>query len=156
MQLLKKCIDFSWNNINSNQFTLALQPAYGKHLSPLSVPVWRYTGGEKKGNICTLSHGYVRLIGLVRLCQMCHIYAYAIKYSQHLEEGNKKKKRLCSLFLFSSRWCTGYDFLWFPEQTYSAGDVPRKHTHTHTRSKIQLDKKREMKSDTCRKEVYRL
>ena len=129
MQLLKKCIDFSWNNINSNQFTHSRFNLRAESICHCSVSLF---GGmrEKMKNICTLSRGYVRLIGLARLCcEMCYIYAYAIKI---LEGGNKKDKRVCSLFLLSLRCCTGYDFLWFVEQTYSAGDVSQKDTHAHT------------------------
>lgn len=53
---VKKCIDFSWNNINSNQFTLLLQPACRECLLPLSVPVWSCRYRKKRnGNICPRS-----------------------------------------------------------------------------------------------------
>lgn len=53
---VKKCIDFSWNNINSNQFTLLLQPACRERLLPLSVPVWSCRYRKKRnGNICPRS-----------------------------------------------------------------------------------------------------
>lgn len=46
---VKKCIDFSWNNINSNQFTLLPQPVRRERLLLLSVPAWKVYHTGRKG-----------------------------------------------------------------------------------------------------------
>lgn len=80
---------------------------------------------KKKGNICTLSHGYVKNdCACARLLHPC----ICNKVFSTVGGGKQKEKCLCSFPLLSVRWSTGYAFIWFIEQTYSAGDVPQKHT----------------------------
>lgn len=102
---------------------------------------WRYIGGEKMETAAPFHVGMSDWRGLRDFVSKALHLCIFNKVFSTLGGGKQKRKCVCSLFLFSLRSYKGYDFLWFVEQTYSAGDVPQKYTHIHGKKKKNIKTK---------------
>lgn len=101
----KHYIDFSWNNINSNQFTLVLQDCARKAFVTARCPrleVYQKKKGKRKKKILHLFM-LARQIDWARssLLEMCHINARSPKYSQHSAQCRSETRTERCLFFVS-------------------------------------------------------